>query len=211
MKSVSVTLLSALFVGGFLLPVAFADADIGSIAPDFTLIDVDGRSFSLSDFRGTTVVLTFMASRCVMCMLQIRMLVNVSNYFGDDITVIAIGVSSDDFVIGGDTDDALGSIRETYGVFGILARDTDNVVDLYGVRHIPTMFIMDSDGRVRRKHVGVLDASEEVLLEELPGIIPEFHSTATWLVALILSAVVTVVVARANRKSVRLRFQKVGV
>ncbi len=211
MKSVSAALLFGLFLGSFVFPIASADADIGSIAPDFTLIDVDGQSFSLSDFGGTTVVLTFIASRSVICRFQIRVLVNVSNYFGDDVTIIAVGVTSEDFVIGGDTDEDIKDIGEMYGLLGILARDTDNVADLYNVMYIPTTFIIDFDGTVRRKHVGAVAAGEEVLLDELPAIIPEFQSTTGLLIVMVLGALIAVAVVRTNRKNVRLRFQKVGI
>lgn len=36
--------------------------DIGKIAPDFTLLDVDGKSYTLSDFRGHPVVLSYFAT-----------------------------------------------------------------------------------------------------------------------------------------------------
>ena len=36
--------------------------DIGKMAPDFTLLDVDGNSYTLSDFRGQPVVLSYFAT-----------------------------------------------------------------------------------------------------------------------------------------------------
>ncbi len=39
----------------------------GDVAPDFTLTTLDGKSVSLSDYRGRPVVLNFWASYCHPC------------------------------------------------------------------------------------------------------------------------------------------------
>lgn len=46
--------LSALIVGCSL---AFADAEVGKAAPDFTVTDVNGKTHKLSDYKGKVVVL----------------------------------------------------------------------------------------------------------------------------------------------------------
>ena len=68
------TLVAALLVG----VTAFAQEDpdvvygkdllsVGTVAPSFTLKDIDGKSVSLSDFLGKKVVLHFWASWCPDC------------------------------------------------------------------------------------------------------------------------------------------------
>lgn len=200
MRNVDRTLLPVLLFVSIIFPVGSALADIPPTATDFTLTDVEGRSFSLSEFKGTTVALTFLAYRSVICRFQLETLVNVSRHFGDDLAVIAIGVGSDDFSIGGDTDETLRVLVSMYNFVGIMARDTENVTSLYGIRYIPTTVIIDPDGRIRQKHVGAVNADEEALLEELPDIIPEFQSTTILVIAMILAAITAKLLVRRPKK-----------
>lgn len=156
-------------------------------APDFTLIDIDGEEFSTADFRGTTVILTFVATRVITCKMQVFVLDNVSRCFGDEVIVVLIGISNETLWVGGDTDEQLQQFREDCGFGGIVARDTEGVAEDYNVTFFPTTFIIDQEGYIRYKHVGVVQAGESVLLEELQVIVPEFSSTAILLFAVILS------------------------
>jgi peroxiredoxin Q/BCP len=53
-------MLCALVLGGFLMEPAFADElKVGDKAPDFKLEGSDGRTYSLADLKGKTVVLAW--------------------------------------------------------------------------------------------------------------------------------------------------------
>jgi peroxiredoxin len=203
MKSFARPVLAFFFLQSILFSPVFAQADVGSQAPDFTLTDIEGQNFSLSEFRGDTVILTFVASRSVICRWQVETLVNISRGFGENVIFVLIGVNGEEFSIGGDTDTDLQELRKMYDFTGIVAGDTDNVAQKYDVLFIPTTFIIDYDGNVRRKHVGALDTRESALLQELPTIIPELPSTSTLLVALILGALAAAICARQARKHPR--------
>lgn len=171
-------------------------------APDFSLTDVNDEQFSLADFRGTTVVLTFVATRVITCKLQVHILVNVSRYFEDDLVIVAIGVSTDTISVGGDTDEQLRQFREDCGFEGIVARDTDGVADDYDVKYVPTTFIIDQAGFIRHKHISATQTGESVLLEELQVIVPEFSSPMILLATIVA---VTLVVAITNARTKLLR------
>ncbi len=50
----------ALLFGGVLMAPAFADdLKVGDKAPDFKLVGTDGKTYSLSDLKGKTVVLAW--------------------------------------------------------------------------------------------------------------------------------------------------------
>ncbi len=57
-------ILSSLAVGIISCSFALAAAEIGKPAPDFTLMDSDGTSHSLADFKGKTVVLEWFNHDC---------------------------------------------------------------------------------------------------------------------------------------------------
>ena len=167
--------------------------------PDFTLTDIEGNEFSLADFRGTTVVLSFVATRIIFCKMQVRILDNVSRYFGDDVIVILIGISNNTMWVGGDTDEQLQRFKEDCGFEGIVARDTEGVTENYDVAYITTTLIIDQYGYFRHKHIGVVQA--DILIEELWVVIPEFSLNLILLVNLVIvSLVIAMIKSGKNTK-----------
>ena len=168
---------------------------------DFTLTDIDGNEFSLVDFRGTTVVLSFVATRVIFCKMQVYILNNVSRYFGDDVIVILIGISNDTLWVGGDTDEQLRKFKEDCGFEGIVARDAEGVTEDYEVTYLPTTLIIDQYGYLRHKHIGVVQAGEDILIEELWVVIPEFSSNLILLGNLVIvSLIIAMIKSRKNTK-----------
>jgi thioredoxin-dependent peroxiredoxin len=54
------TLACALLLGGALMAPAFADElKVGDKAPDFSLIGTDGKTYTLADLKGKTIVLAW--------------------------------------------------------------------------------------------------------------------------------------------------------
>ena len=55
-----VSFVCALVFGGVLMPPVFADdLKVGDRAPDFKLVGTDGKTYSLSDLKGKTIVLAW--------------------------------------------------------------------------------------------------------------------------------------------------------
>jgi peroxiredoxin len=179
------------------VPILSAWAQFPSPAPSFTLTDINGHSFSLSDFSGKPVALTFVAAKSVMCKTQLMILANVSKDVGNNATFIVIGVSSDMIRIAGDTDAQLQELKNGTGYNGIVARDTGTVSRDYNVTFIPMTFLIDTVGNIRYRHVGVVDSAESVLANELT-IIPEYPTTAIILIALVFAAFVVAASARCS-------------
>ncbi|HEY4674845.1 MAG TPA: TlpA disulfide reductase family protein [Candidatus Bathyarchaeia archaeon] len=145
-------------------------------APNFTLTDVDGAGFSLSNFRGSTVVLSFISTRVIFCKATAYVFVSVSKIFGDEVVFILVGVSSEILAVGGDSEAQLREFRDEVSFEGFVARDTSGVAAAYGVNFVPSTFIIDQTGVVRHKHFGAAELSEQALTAELQAIVPEFSS-----------------------------------
>lgn len=100
--------------------------EAGTVAPDFTLEDMDGKKHSLSDFRGKTVVLYFypkdMTPGCTTQACSFR-------DYGEDfakLNAVVIGVSAD-------KPDSHRKFSEKYGLNFLLLSDPQHkVLESYG-------------------------------------------------------------------------------
>lgn len=63
-------------------------------APDFTLETLYGNKFTLSDYKGTPVILDLMAVRCPPCKQQMPELQKVKKELGDDVVILSIDVDA---------------------------------------------------------------------------------------------------------------------
>jgi peroxiredoxin len=125
----------------------------GNFAPDFTVTDLDGRKFSLSDFKGKVVLLNFWATWCAPCRSEIPHFVEMQNQLGPQGFQV-IGISMDD--------DAK-PVREFHREYRLnypVAMGDDKLAELYGgVLGLPVNFIIDRDGHIYSKHLGATDTS----------------------------------------------------
>jgi peroxiredoxin len=173
------------------------------VAPDFTLTDIDGNGFSIADFKGRVVILTFVATRFLFCETQANIIMAVSDRFQGDLILLAVGVSAETHPLGGDTDAQLQEFKSDTQFSGTVARDTDGVAADYNVTYVPTTFIIDQDGYISHRHVGVVQ--KEDLVKELQLIIPEFPSGQILLIFIISAAIAVAVIDRRKQGFLRVR------
>lgn len=164
------------------------------IAPDFNLTDIDGIQFSLSDYTEKVVLLDFFATWCGPCISEIPHLKSLHEKFGEDLVIISISVSPSS-----DTVESLLRFRQEHEMNWIIARDTIGVSDKYGVQYIPTLVIVDQEGYIQHRHVGLTE--ESVLHGEIVKIVPEFW---TWpsIILLFLTLTVTILVSRKSTSNI---------
>ncbi len=130
-------------------------------APDFTLPDVHGTEFSLSDYRGKTIVIDFWATWCLPCLYQIPVLNELWARRRDNGDVAVIGVAVD--VEGAEV---VAPWIDAQGVeYQILIGD-EGLAREFGVMGFPTIAIVNPDGDIERLHAGIID------VEDLEDLIP---------------------------------------
>ncbi len=123
-------------------------------AEDFTVTDLDGNIFTLSDYRDDRVVLLdFMGVTCESCKKEMPELRKVHQKFGDDIVMLSIAVSTD-------KEDDLREFKEDYEATWRFAVDKDNVFEKYGVTSIVRVIIVDKEGKITYSHVGESSAGD---------------------------------------------------
>jgi len=165
----------------------------GGLAPDFTLTDIDGNTFSLSDFQGKVVILDFFATWCGPCVAEIPHLRSLQEEFGEDLIIISISISPSS-----DTVEKLQQFRQEHEIDWIVARDTIGMNDGYDVQIVPTLVILDQEGYIQYRHVDFTD--ESVLREEIIEIIPEF---GTWTSIIFVFLALTLVVIIYKRRKLK--------
>ncbi len=121
-------------------------------APGFKLYNIlSTNQITLSQFQGKVVVLNFWATWCPPCKAEIPDLIRIQKEFSNDVVVIGVSVDreSPDYVAG---------FSEELGINYPVVMADSKLINLYGgIRAIPTTFIIDQDGDIGQKIVGMRD------------------------------------------------------
>lgn len=126
---------------------------------DFSLKSIDGSTVRLSDFKGKVVVLDFWATWCAPCRKGIPDLIEIQKNFGKDVQVI--GISLDDNPM-----EVVPSFSKEFKINYPLLIGTDEVSTKFGgIDAIPTTFIIDKNGKILNKHIGLVE--KEILINEI--------------------------------------------
>ena len=138
----------------FLLGGCQKNAAALKMAPDFQLKDLGDQKLSLAQFRGRIVVLDFWTTWCPPCRMSIPELVKLQKEF-DDRGLVIIGISLDD--PGEVTNASLKVFKKKYKMnYRVLRFNRQIVMDYFGNDSpaIPTMFVIDREGKIRDKLIG---------------------------------------------------------
>ncbi len=118
----------------------------GTEVPDFQMKTLDGKKFKLSKLRGHYVVLDFWASWCPDCRKDIPNLLRMYNRFHGK-GVEFVGVSFDDNATA--WQEAVRKYNIPYTQVSELKKWKETAVSpLYGVKWIPSLYLIDPEGKV---------------------------------------------------------------
>src|SRR5215472_11753174 len=121
------------------------------VAPGFELKDLEGKPVSLEEAKGKVVLLNFWATWCGPCRAEIPDLVDLQKRYREKLEIIALATEEDDA-------DQVRRFVLHSGINYRVAMAPDDVVrDYGGVAALPTSFVIDREGRVVQKHVGLND------------------------------------------------------
>ena len=127
-------------------------------AHDFAGEMMDAKTVNLQDYRGRFVLLNFWATWCSPCLKEMPDLENAYNEMGQEkLVVLAVGM--------GESVEKIKAFFNKYGfTFPLLADNRMKITKLYGVRNIPVTYLIDPDGVVLGRALGVRDWASPDLL-----------------------------------------------
>ena len=126
-------------------------------APDFTLKDTEGVTFSLSDYEGEKVViLDFMFSTCAPCEKFVKEALGPYSSKMDKGDVAIVSVS----VFGNDDETKLKNYAEDHEWRHALGDQNGDIEIAYDVVGTPKIFIIDKNGEITYSHIGPISESE---------------------------------------------------
>ena len=123
---------------------------IGDAARDFSVQDSD-RKVSLDQFRGQVLVLNFWATWCPPCVEELPSLMSMQERTrAKGVVVLGISIDVDD--------NAYHRFLQQRNVNFLTVRDPDQkVAGMYGTSGWPETYVIDRQGKLRRKFVGPVD------------------------------------------------------
>lgn len=139
---------------------------VGNPAPPFTLQDLSGRTVGLDEYKGKVVMLEFFTSWCLPCQMvaqDIEALYKKLRGKG----FVVIGISLKD----GFNKDNLRDYIAKYGITYPVLIDDDRISKQYGVITMPTTVIIDKEGVVRARHLGIVRDHAAMLSREIEPLI----------------------------------------
>jgi peroxiredoxin len=151
----------------------------GKAAPNFTLVDINGKKVSLADFRGHPLVVDFWATWCGPCKVEIPWFEKLHDQYASQGLQI-LGVSADDL----DKDDPAKLFTEKRDIADFAQKmhmnypvliDADSIANSYGgLDALPTTFFIDKNGKIVASTIGL--APEDLIEADIQKAI---HSGAS--------------------------------
>ena len=134
-------------------------------APEIKLTALDGKPIALGEIRGKVVLLNFWATWCGPCRAEIPDLIELQKKYPDKLQVLGLAVDEDS------PDD----VKQYAGKVGINYPVAIPPAELRakfgGIPALPTSFLLDTQGRIVQKHVGLSDpALYETEVRALAGL-----------------------------------------
>jgi thiol-disulfide isomerase/thioredoxin len=120
-------------------------------APDFKLQTLDGKPLTLSNFSGKVVLLNFWATWCGPCRMEIPDLIELQKEYKDSLQIVSLLVDVDD------VEDARKFVEGAGFNYPVAVATPEVRMQFGGITALPTLFVLDTQGRIVQKHVGLSD------------------------------------------------------
>ncbi len=135
--------------------------------PPFLVTDLNGNAVSTAAWKGKVVFINFWATWCPPCRAEIPVLIDLAKRYKDRLQIVGVSVDDED-------PEDVKKFAEHFGMnYPIVMASPEIVAEYGGVPALPTLFVINTDGKVVQKHEGLyspeLYETEVRLLLGLPA------------------------------------------
>jgi len=143
------------------------EALIGRTTPDFNYMDITGRKGSIQGLKGKVVLIRFWANWCPYCKFEMPRIDRFYQLLSNKgFEVIAANV--------GDSVEIVETFTAEMNLhFPMILDPQGKLARSYGVKGIPTNFLIDRQGMIREIIVGEVFTNDQVLRDLLKPYFPE--------------------------------------
>lgn len=139
----------------------------GDRAPAIKLVTTSGQPVTLSNYKGYVLVMDFFATWCVPCKQSIPHMNSMSQKYGKQ-GLQVLGVSVDE----GSERDLKSFIAERKISYPVAISGEEMQVD-YGLRSIPTIYLINKKGMVAEKFQGYSDQTARAMEDSIKRLLAE--------------------------------------
>lgn len=152
----------ALLIGaGWLVRGRFLPVEVGTRAPNFTAVDLQGRPVSLDDLRGQVVLLNIWATWCLPCREEMPSMQRLHRELGPEgLKIVAVSVDAERGTVspgGQPGGDVAEFVREMGLTFPIWHDPSGGIQRTYRTTGVPESFVIDRDGTIQKKVIGATE------------------------------------------------------
>ena len=123
--------------------------------PDFTVYDLDGNAYRLSDFRGKPVILNFWASWCGPCKSEMPDFDEKYGEYGDQIHFLMVNLTDG---MQETQEKGSGYVQEQGFAFPVYYDLDISAAMAYSVTSVPVTYFVDSEGYLEAWYPGAMPA-----------------------------------------------------
>lgn len=135
-------------------------------APDFTVVDYNGKQTKLSDKKGKPVVVNFWASWCGPCKSEFPAFEDAFNKYGNDVEFMMINLTDG---YQETISSAKSFIDEQNYTFPVYYDTTMSASNAYGVFSIPKTLFIDKNGNIVQNRTGTI--SQDTLEQNIESLL----------------------------------------
>ncbi|MEZ0536244.1 TlpA family protein disulfide reductase [Caldicellulosiruptoraceae bacterium PP1] len=120
---------------------------------NFKLKSLDGKTYSISDFRGKKILINFFATWCPPCKEEIPNLISYYEENKNDVIIIGVDIAED-------INKVKQFVKEKGITYPVLLDTQGTISKAFGFQYIPTSYFLDKTGKKVNEHSGYLSKSD---------------------------------------------------
>jgi len=118
--------------------------------PALNLVDLDGRAITNASLAGKVVLLNFWATWCGPCREEIPMLAALQKHYGDRLAIVGLSIDESPA-------EDVRTFAAGLGVnYPVVMSTRALEAEFGGITAVPSTFLVDPQGRILQRHLGVL-------------------------------------------------------